>query len=85
MSCVVGLFLECTDQRVMCGCLFFVCTSQRIMCSCLLKYFGPVMRNDNSLEKLIMLGNMQAKGKVVRQRMRWLEEQTTVFQRVGIL
>ncbi|BFZ15398.1 hypothetical protein BsWGS_18437 [Bradybaena similaris] len=39
-----------------------------------LQYFGHVMRNDTSLEKTIMLGNMQVKSKAGRQRMRWIEE-----------
>jgi hypothetical protein len=39
-----------------------------------LKYFGHIMRNDNSLEKAIMLGKIQGKRKVGRQQMRWIGE-----------
>jgi hypothetical protein len=39
-----------------------------------LKYFVHIIRNDNSLDKTIMMGKMQGKRKVERQQMRWIEE-----------
>ena len=40
-----------------------------------LQYFGHLMRRDNSLEKILMLGKI--KGRTIRlQRMRWLDSIT---------
>ena len=38
-----------------------------------LQYFGHLMRRDNSLEKILMLGGMEGRRRRGRQRMRWLD------------
>ena len=38
-----------------------------------LKYFGHLMRRDDSLEKTLMLGGIGGKRRRERQRMRWLD------------
>ena len=38
-----------------------------------LQYFGPEMRRANSLEKTLMLGKIEGRGRRRRQRMRWLD------------
>ena len=38
-----------------------------------LQYFGHLVRRANSLEKTLLLGNMQSKREGDRQRMRWLD------------
>ena len=38
-----------------------------------LQYFGHLMRRTNSLEKTLMLGNIEDKRRRGRQRMRWLD------------
>ena len=37
-----------------------------------LQYFGYLMRRTNSLEKTLMLGNIEGRRRRVWQRMRWL-------------
>ena len=37
-----------------------------------LKYFGPLMREADSLEKTLMLGGIGGRRRRGRQRMRWL-------------
>ena len=37
-----------------------------------LQYFGYLMRNADSLEKTLMLGKIEGRRKMGRQRMRWL-------------
>ena len=41
-----------------------------------LQYFGHLMRRVNSLEKTLMLGNIEGKRRRGRQRMRWLDDIT---------
>ena len=38
-----------------------------------LQYFGHLMRRTDSLEKTLMLGKTEGKGRRGRQRMRWLD------------
>ena len=38
-----------------------------------LQYFGPLMRRVDSLEKTLMLGQIEGRRRRVRQRMRWLD------------
>ena len=38
-----------------------------------LKYFGHLMRRTDSLEKTLMLGKIEGRGRRGRQRMRWLD------------
>ena len=38
-----------------------------------LQYFGYLMRRTDSLEKILMLGNIEGRRKRGRQRMRWLD------------
>ena len=37
------------------------------------QYFGHLMRRADSLEKTLMLGKIEGRGRRVRQRMRWLD------------
>ena len=37
------------------------------------QYFGHLMRRDNSLEKMLMLGKTEGKRRRGQQRMRWLD------------
>ena len=39
-----------------------------------LQYFGHLMGRDDSLEKTLMLGKIEGKGRRGRQRMRWLDD-----------
>ena len=41
-----------------------------------LQYFGHLMQRANSLEKTLMLGNIEGKRRRGRQRMRWLDSIT---------
>ena len=38
-----------------------------------LQYFGRLMRRTDSLEKTLMLGKMEGRGRRGQQRMRWLD------------
>ena len=38
-----------------------------------LQYFGHLMRRADSLEKTLMLGNMEGRRRREQQRMRWLD------------
>ena len=38
-----------------------------------LQYFGHLMRRTDSLEKTLMLGKIEGRRKMGRQRMRWLD------------
>jgi len=38
-----------------------------------LPYFGPLMQRADLLEKTLMLGKIEGRGKRGRQRMRWLD------------
>ena len=41
-----------------------------------LQYFGHLMQSTDSLEKTLMLGKIEGKGRRGRQRMRWLDSLT---------
>ena len=41
-----------------------------------LQYFGHLMQRTNSLEKTLMLGKIEGKRRIRRQRMRWLDSIT---------
>ena len=41
-----------------------------------LQYFGHLMKRANSLEKALMLGKIEGKGRRGQQRMRWLDSIT---------
>ena len=41
-----------------------------------LQYFGHLIRRDDSLEKTLMVGKIEGKGRRGQQRMRWLESIT---------
>ena len=38
-----------------------------------LEYFGHLMRRTHSLEKTLMLGKIEGRGRRGRQRLRWLD------------
>ena len=38
-----------------------------------LHYFGHLMRRANALEKIVMLGKIEGRRRMGRQRMRWLD------------
>ena len=38
-----------------------------------LQYFGHLMRRANSLEKTLMMGKVEGRGRRGQQRMRWLD------------
>ena len=38
-----------------------------------LQYFGPLMQRDDSLEKTLVLGKTEGRGRRRRQKMRWLD------------
>ena len=41
-----------------------------------LQYFGLLMQRTNTLEKILMLGQIEGKRKSEKQRMRWLDSLT---------
>ena len=41
-----------------------------------LQYFGHLIQRTNSLEKTLMLGKIESRGRRGRQRMRWLDGMT---------
>ena len=41
------------------------------------QYFGHLMRRADSLEKTLMLGNIEGKSRRGRQRIRWLDSMTS--------
>ena len=44
-----------------------------------LQYVGPLMRRIDSLEKTLMLGNIEGRRRRGRQRMRWLDGITNLM------
>ena len=46
-----------------------------------LQYFGYQMRRTDSLEKTLMLGKIEGRGRRRRQRMRWLDGITDTMDR----
>ena len=50
-----------------------MCSLEGMMLKLKLQYFGHVMQRVDSLEKTLMLGNIEGRRKTERQRMRWLD------------
>ena len=46
-----------------------------------LQYFGHLMRGVDSLEKTLMLGGIEGRGRRGRQRMRWLDGITDLMDK----
>ena len=46
---------------------------EELMLKLKLQYFGHLMRRTNSLEKTLMLGKIEGRGRRGRQRMRWVD------------
>ena len=51
------------------------CSLEGLMLKLKLKYFGHLMRRTNSLEKTLILGNIEGRRRG-RQRLRWLDDIT---------
>ena len=49
------------------------CSLDGLMLKLKLQYFGHLMRRVDSLEKTLMVGGIEGKGRRGRQRMRWLD------------
>ena len=49
------------------------CSLEGLMLKVKLQYFGHLMRRVDSLEKTLMLGNIEGRRRRGRQRMRWLD------------
>ena len=49
------------------------CSLEGLMLKLKLRYFGHLMRRDDSLEKTLMLGGIGGRRRRGRQRMRWLD------------
>ena len=49
------------------------CALEGLMLKLKLRYFGHLMRRADSLEKTLMLGKIDGRGRRGRQRMRWLD------------
>ena len=49
------------------------CSLEGLMSKLKLQYFGHLMRSDNSLEKTLMLGQVEGRRRRGQQRMRWLD------------
>ena len=44
-----------------------------------LQYFGHMMQRTDSLEKILMLGKIESRGRRGQQRMRWLDDITDLM------
>ena len=49
------------------------CSLEGLMLKLKLQYFGHLLRRADSLEKTLMLGNIEGRRRRGRQRMRWLD------------
>ena len=49
------------------------CSLEGLMLKLKLQYFGYLMRRADSLEKTLMLGKIEGRGRRRQQRMRWLD------------
>ena len=49
------------------------CSLEGLMLKLKLQYFGHLMRRADSLEKTLMLGNIEGRRRRGQQRMRWLD------------
>ena len=52
------------------------CSLEGLMLKVKLQYFGHLMRKADSLEKALMLGEIEGRRRKGRQRMRWLDDIT---------
>ena len=59
----------------------FEYSSEGLMLKLKLQYFGRLMRRTDSLEKTLMLGKMEGRGRRGQQRMRWLDGITDSMNR----
>ena len=50
-----------------------MCSLEGRMLKLKLQYFGHLMQRTNSLEKTLMLGKIEGRRRMGRQRMRWLD------------
>ena len=50
------------------------CSLERLMLKLKLQYFGHLMRRADSLEKTLVLGQIEGRRRRGRQRMRWLDD-----------
>ena len=57
------------------------CSLEGLMLKLKLQYFGHLMRRVDSLEKTLMLGNIEGRRRRGRQRMRWLDGITDSIDR----
>ena len=49
------------------------CSLERLMLKLKLKYFGYLIKREDSLEKTLMVGKTEGRRRRERQRMRWLD------------
>ena len=49
------------------------CSLEELMLKLKLQYFGHLMRRADSFEKTLMLGKIEGRKRMGRQRMRWLD------------
>ena len=52
---------------------------ERLMLKLKLQYFGHLMQRTDSLEKTLMLGNIEGRRRRRRQRMKWMDGITNVM------
>ena len=55
------------------------CSLEGLMLKLKLQYFGHLMQRANSLEKTLMLANIEGRRRRGRQRMRWLDGITNLM------
>ena len=55
------------------------CSLEGLMLKVKLQYFGHLMRRVDSLEKTLMLGGIEGRRRMGRQRMRWLDGITNLM------
>ena len=60
------------------------CSLERLMLKLKLRYFGPLMRRVDSLEKTLMLGGIGGRRRRGQQRMRWLDGIITNWMDVSL-
>ena len=55
------------------------CSLEGLMLKLKLQYFGPLMHRVDSLEKTLMLGQIEGRRRRGQQRMRWLDDITNLM------